>query len=61
MVTNPEMRTLPAAIYYFVGEYRAEFGMAASSLVTAMIPVLILYFFLSDRFVEGLTAGALKG
>lgn len=61
MVTNPEMRTLPAAIYHFVGEYRAEFGMAASSLVTAMVPVLILYLFLSDRFVEGLTAGALKG
>jgi ABC-type glycerol-3-phosphate transport system permease component len=61
MVTNPALRTLPSAIYYFVGEYRGELGMAASSLVTAMIPVLILYMFLSERFVEGLTAGALKG
>lgn len=61
MVTNPAMRTLPAAIFHFVGEFRAEYGMAASSLVTAMLPVLILYLFLSERFVEGLTAGALKG
>lgn len=59
--TNPALRTLPAAIYFFIGEYRAELGMAASSLVTAMIPVLILYLFLSERFVEGMTAGALKG
>jgi ABC-type glycerol-3-phosphate transport system permease component len=29
--------------------------------VTSMVPVLILYLVLSDRFVEGLTAGALKG
>jgi len=61
MVTNPALRTLPAAIYFFVGEFRAELGMAASSLVTAMIPVLILYMVLSERFVEGMTAGALKG
>ena len=61
MVTNPALRTLPAAIYFFIGEFRAEIGMAATSLVTAMIPVLILYLFLSERFVEGMTAGALKG
>jgi raffinose/stachyose/melibiose transport system permease protein len=61
MVTNPALRTLPSAIYFFIGESRAELGMAASSLVTAMIPVLILYLFLSERFVEGMTAGALKG
>lgn len=61
MVTNPALRTLPSAIYFFIGEYRAELGMAASSLVVAMTPVLILYLFLSERFVEGMTAGALKG
>lgn len=61
MVTNPALRTLPSAIYFFVGENGSELGMAASSLVAAMIPVLILYMFLSERFVEGMTAGALKG
>lgn len=61
MVTNPELRTLPAAMMFFIGENRTEFGIAAASLVTAMLPVLILYIFLSERFVEGMTAGALKG
>jgi len=61
MITNPDMRTLPAAMMLFVGENSADFGMAAASLVTAMLPVLILYLFLSDKFIDGLTAGALKG
>ena len=61
MVTNPEMRTLPAAMMLFVGENSADYDMAAASLVTAMLPVLILYLFLADKFIRGLTAGALKG
>ena len=61
MVTQPAMRTLPAAMMLFVGENSADYGMAAASLVTAMLPVLLLYLFLADKFIQGLTAGALKG
>jgi raffinose/stachyose/melibiose transport system permease protein len=61
MVTNPEKRTLPAAMMMFVGEHGSNYAIAAASLVTAMLPVLILYLFLSDKFIKGLTAGALKG
>jgi raffinose/stachyose/melibiose transport system permease protein len=61
MLTKPEMRTLPAAMMMFVGENAADFAMAACSLVTAMLPILILYMLLSDKFIEGMTAGALKG
>lgn len=61
MVTDPEMRTLQAAMMMFVGEHGSDYAIAAASLVTAMLPVLILYLFLSDKFIEGLTAGALKG
>jgi len=61
MVTDPDMRTLPAAMMLFVGENSADFGMAAASLVTAMLPILLLYLFMADKFIEGLTAGALKG
>lgn len=61
MVTDPEKRTLPAAMMMFVGEHGSNFGMAAASLVSAMLPVLILYIVLSDRFITGLTAGAVKG
>jgi len=61
MVTNPDLRTLPAAMFNFVGENASDYAMAATSLVAAMLPLLILYLVLSERFIEGLTAGAIKG
>lgn len=60
MVPDPEKRTLPAALFHFVGEHGSDYAMAATSLVAAMLPLLIAYLFLSERFVEGLTAGAVK-
>jgi ABC-type glycerol-3-phosphate transport system permease component len=61
MVTKPEMRTLPSAMMMFVGENASDYAMAAASLVTAMVPILILYLLLSEKFIQGMTAGALKG
>jgi ABC-type glycerol-3-phosphate transport system permease component len=61
VVTDPALRTLPAAMMFFVGENAADYAMAATSLVTSMLPILLLYLFLSDKFIEGMTAGALKG
>ena len=60
MVTDPEHRTLPVAMMNFVGEHGADYAMAASGLVTGMLPLLIAYLFLSERFIEGMTAGAVK-
>jgi len=61
IVTNPELRTLPAAMFNFIGENAADYAMAATSLVASMLPLLILYLVLSERFIEGMTAGAVKG
>jgi raffinose/stachyose/melibiose transport system permease protein len=35
--------------------------MLATGLMIATLPVLLLYLFLSDWFVRGMTAGAIKG
>ncbi len=61
MVTDPSKRTLPAAMMMFVGEHGSNYAIAASSLVSAMLPIFIVYLFLSEKFIEGLTAGAVKG
>ncbi|MBU1661835.1 MAG: carbohydrate ABC transporter permease, partial [Chloroflexi bacterium] len=61
MVTDPNKRTIQAAMMMFVGEHGSDYAIAAASLVVSMLPVLILYLFLSDKFIQGLTAGAVKG
>lgn len=61
MVTRPDLRTLPVAMMNFVGEMGANYAMAAASLVLGVLPVLAVYAAFSDKFVKGLTAGAVKG
>ena len=61
MVTKPELRTLPAAMMNFVGDIGTNYAMAATSVVVATAPILILYLLLSEKFLQGLTAGAIKG
>jgi len=53
--------TLPLAMMNFVGENASNYALAAASLVVGMSPLLIAYLFLAERFVEGITAGAIKG
>ena len=61
MITRPDLRTLPLAMMNFVGENASNYALAAASLVVGMSPLLIVYMILADRFVEGITAGAVKG
>jgi len=61
MTPDPALRTLPAQIWYFIGEHGVDYGLAATSLTVAAVPILILYLFMSERFVEVLTAGGVKG
>jgi len=60
---DPAARTVPVAIAYFTGAVARQepFGeiMAAASLVTIPLVVLVLVF--QRRIVAGLTAGAIKG
>lgn len=61
MVPQSQYRTLPAALLNFVGEHGSDYAMASASLVSATAPVFILYLFMSEKFVEGMVAGGIKG
>ncbi len=61
MTPNPALRTLPAQIWHFIGEHGVDYGLAATSLTVSALPILLLYLFMSDRFVRVLTAGGIKG
>ncbi len=58
---GPERQTVPVAIALFRGQYQVPWGqiLAAASLATAPVAILILIF--QHRIVTGLTAGAVKG
>jgi multiple sugar transport system permease protein/raffinose/stachyose/melibiose transport system permease protein len=60
-ITRQQSRTLPLAIQFLVSDQYFDIGMLATGLMIATLPVLVLYLFLSDWFVKGMTAGAIKG
>ncbi|HEV8672856.1 MAG TPA: carbohydrate ABC transporter permease [Methylomirabilota bacterium] len=60
-ITRQEIRTLPLAIQFLVSDQYFDIGMLATGLMIATLPVLALYLFLSEWFVRGMTAGAIKG
>jgi ABC-type glycerol-3-phosphate transport system permease component len=61
LATSPDMYTLPVGIAYTIGEFRVAWNELMAGATIASVPILILYAALERYFVEGLTAGAVKG
>lgn len=61
MLTGPEHRTLPIAIAAFQGENATQWGLVFAASLIAIMPVIIVFLVFQRYFVQGLTAGAVKG
>jgi arabinogalactan oligomer/maltooligosaccharide transport system permease protein len=53
--------TLPVVLQGYVNDYGTEWGNFAAGAVLVSMPVMALFFALQRHFVEGLTAGGVKG
>jgi raffinose/stachyose/melibiose transport system permease protein len=61
-MTDASMKTLPVGLNDFVGAYgKTDFGATYAAIVVAILPTLVLYFFLNKRVISGMTAGAVRG
>ena len=60
LVNDPSLRTLPIGIRAFMGDYFQDIGMIATGMMIAVIPVLVIYAFFSEKLIQGMTAGAVK-
>ncbi len=60
-MTKDAFRTLPIAIANFHGEHMTSWGLVFAATVIALVPVLAVFAFFQRYFVQGLTAGAVKG
>lgn len=52
--------TIPVAIYQFVGQYEARWGLVFAGLILGSLPILTLYFLLQRHVIRGFASG-LKG
>lgn len=60
-IGSDEYKTLTVGIQNFIGQYMTDWGAIGATLMISILPILIAYLVLSDKIVEGMTAGSLKG
>jgi ABC-type glycerol-3-phosphate transport system permease component len=60
LITEEANRTLPLGIQRFIGDTQEDVGMIATGLMIAIIPVVAVYAFFSEKLIQGMTAGAVK-
>jgi raffinose/stachyose/melibiose transport system permease protein len=60
LITSPENRTLPLAIWEYQGEYSMNVPAIMGVLTLSALPLIMVYIFGQERIIKGMMAGALK-
>jgi len=61
VLTDEAMYTLPVALANLLGEHVQDAELMMSGSVLIILPVMILFIFVQRAYIEGITAGSLKG
>lgn len=62
LMTADRMRTLPSALFNFLGMFGyRDWGAITAFTVLTMLPVIVLFLVLQRQFVAAMSSGALKG
>ena len=56
-----QIKTITVGIYTEIGPYASDWGSVFAYVMFATLPIIIAYLLAQRQFIEGLTAGALKG
>lgn len=57
---SDKLKTLPVGLTSFFGQHSTNWSLLFTGLSIAVVPILILYLFMSKYFIRGMTAGAVK-
>ncbi|MDL4840303.1 carbohydrate ABC transporter permease [Aquibacillus rhizosphaerae] len=60
-ISSDKYKTLTVGIQNFIGQYLTDWGAIGATLMISIIPILIAFILLSNRIVEGIAAGSVKG
>ncbi|WP_409342122.1 carbohydrate ABC transporter permease [Paenibacillus sp. MBLB4367] len=60
-INSDKLFTLQLGMQHFQSEYGTEYALLMGAAVSAIVPTLVVYFMAQDHFIEGISAGAVKG
>ncbi len=53
--------TVQLTLYSYMSLYKTEYNLLFSNVILVVLPMLLLFLFLNEKIVAGMTSGAIKG
>jgi len=60
MISKNEVRTIPAGITLYPGEYEFPWNTISAATIIAIIPIILFILIFQKKIISGLTSGAVK-
>ena len=60
-ISSDKYKTLTVGVQNFIGQYTTDWGAIGATLMISILPILLVFLIMSDRIVEGIAAGSVKG
>ncbi|VTT86209.1 N-Acetyl-D-glucosamine ABC transport system, permease protein 2 [Halorubrum sp. DM2] len=60
-ITDDAMRTLPAGLMAFQGQYSADWAQLFAGIVIAVAPTVLFFLLFQRQFIRGISMGGTKG
>jgi len=61
MNSSDDARTLPVAIYNYLGFFGREWGPLTAAAMVSIVPVILVFIIFQKYFLSGMTGGGVKG
>nr|WP_235847573.1 carbohydrate ABC transporter permease [Paenibacillus tuaregi] len=60
-ISSDVYKTLTVGVQNFIGQYTTDWGAIGATLMISILPILLAFLIMSERIVEGISAGSVKG
>ena len=61
LISKESLRTLPYGLLQFRGQYSSQYTVIFAGAVLISLPLTILFILMQEKFMSGITQGAVKG
>ncbi len=60
-IQNENLKPVTTSFLAFRSSFSTDWGLTSAAAIFIILPIIVLFLFLQRRFINGLTAGGLKG
>lgn len=61
MTSSESVRTLPVAVYNYLGFFGRDWGPLTAASMISIVPVIVIFILFQRYFISGMTGGGVKG